>query len=71
MNFRERKEERKKYYLKYIYKWKRVKCNSCSGSGYYDNTGSPPCGSCEGTGKESISPEHYKAMKEYDSKWGC
>jgi hypothetical protein len=26
------------------------KCAACSGSGYYDNTGSPPCGSCNGTG---------------------
>lgn len=27
-----------------------AKCAACSGSGYYDNTGSPPCGSCNGTG---------------------
>jgi hypothetical protein len=26
-------------------------CTACGGSGYYDNTGSPPCGSCNGTGE--------------------
>lgn len=25
-------------------------CTACSGSGYYDDDGSPPCGSCQGTG---------------------
>jgi DnaJ-class molecular chaperone len=25
-------------------------CSACSGSGYYDADGSPPCGSCGGTG---------------------
>jgi hypothetical protein len=25
-------------------------CAACSGSGYYDADGSPPCGSCNGTG---------------------
>ena len=25
-------------------------CIACSGSGYYDDNGSPPCGSCNGTG---------------------
>jgi len=29
------------------------KCISCSGSGHYDSNGSPPCGSCNGTGKRS------------------
>ena len=27
-------------------------CGACSGSGYYDNDGSPDCGCCEGSGKE-------------------
>ena len=27
------------------------KCLACNGSGYYDHNGSPPCWSCEGTGK--------------------
>jgi hypothetical protein len=26
------------------------KCSACSGSGYYDTTGSPPCGACGGIG---------------------
>lgn len=52
MDFHKRKQERKKHYYKYVYGWKERPCTACSGSGYYDNTGSPPCGSCEGTGKE-------------------
>ena len=28
-----------------------IDCVSCGGSGYYDVTGSPKCGSCKGTGK--------------------
>lgn len=27
-------------------------CFSCSGSGYYDSDDSPPCDSCDGSGKE-------------------
>ena len=27
-------------------------CSACSGSGYYDNTGSPKCGACHGLGIE-------------------
>jgi hypothetical protein len=30
---------------------KKVTCAACSGSGYYDNNGSPKCGSCNGLGK--------------------
>jgi hypothetical protein len=26
-------------------------CTACSGSGHYDNHGSPDCGACDGTGK--------------------
>ena len=39
---------------------KLVKCGCCNGSSYYDNTGSPPCGWCEGTGKERepLKPEN-------------
>ena len=29
-----------------------MKCSACNGTGRYDNTGSPPCGSCKGTGEE-------------------
>lgn len=28
------------------------KCLACAGSGHYDDTGSPKCGACNGTGKE-------------------
>lgn len=34
--------------------WHGVKwttCVACAGSGYYDNTDSPPCGACAGRGK--------------------
>ena len=31
---------------------KLKKCGACSGSGYYDNTGSPKCGACHGLGIE-------------------
>ena len=52
MNFRERKEERKRKYWLQTHGWKLRPCTACSGSGIYDNTGSPKCGSCNGTGKE-------------------
>ena len=29
------------------------KCYACNGSGKYDSVGSPPCGACEGSGRES------------------
>lgn len=28
-------------------------CKACSGSGYYDDNGSPKCSECNGTGLES------------------
>lgn len=33
--------------------WTGVKetCSACAGSGYYDTTGSPQCGACNGTGE--------------------
>lgn len=51
MTWKERKKERTEYYFQYVYKKKLVECWSCSGSGYYDHNGSPPCGACNGTGK--------------------
>ena len=30
---------------------KEEPCVACNGSGHYDDTGSPPCSSCGGTGK--------------------
>lgn len=52
----ERKQNRKEWNEKYVYGWKLVTCTACSGSGYYDNDGSPKCGSCNGTGKERKRP---------------
>ena len=37
-------------------------CGACSGSGYYDDTGSPACGACEGKGH--VEPDSY----EWESK---
>lgn len=38
---------------------KLVTCTACSGSGHYDNDGSPPCGCCNGTGKmRETRPTH-------------
>jgi len=66
MTYLERKEERKKYYNKYVKGWKNIKCIACNGNGRYDNNGSPKCSSCEGTGKIKVSPED---CVEYKS-WG-
>ena len=35
-------------------------CAACSGSGYYDSHGSPPCGSCDGEGYIEASPEEHQ-----------
>jgi len=50
-NYYERKQERKEYYEKYVYKKKLVICIACNGSGHYDHNGSPKCSACNGTGK--------------------
>jgi DnaJ-class molecular chaperone len=52
--FHERKAERKEYYEKYVFGHKLKECIACNGSGYYDNTGSPKCSSCNGTGKQRV-----------------
>ena len=39
-------------YYKYEYKMKLQECGCCAGSGYYDDTNSPKCSNCNGTGKE-------------------
>lgn len=51
--FRERKQARTEHYFAFVYGWRQRDCCACAGTGYYDNDGSPPCGGCEGTGKES------------------
>lgn len=45
-----RKEERRKNFAKKA-GIKMITCTACSGSGYYDNHGSPKCGCCGGRGK--------------------
>ncbi len=57
MTFKERKQKRIEYFEKNIKGWKQRPCIACNGSGYYDNTGSPKCGSCNGTGKEFYKPK--------------
>jgi hypothetical protein len=52
MTFRKRKQQRTEHYYRYLFGWRLRPCSACSGSGYYDNDGSPPCGACDGTGKE-------------------
>ena len=61
--FAERKAARKEYFENYIKGWKLVKCLACNGSGYYDNNGSPRCSSCDGTGKDRVSPKEYARYK--------
>lgn len=57
MTWEERKKERVEHYKKYVYKWKLRDCLACNGSGHYDHVGAPPCGSCNGTGKERYREE--------------
>ena len=62
MTWLERKAARKEHYEKSIKGWKLVPCGACSGPGFYDG-GDPhnhPCGCCEGTGKERVSPKEYE-----------
>lgn len=54
--FKERKQQRTEHYEKYVKGWKTRSCSACSGSGYYDNDGSPACGGCDGTGLELYKP---------------
>ena len=63
MNFHERKKQRTEYYLKWVHGWKQRDCTACNGSGYYDHNGSPNCGACDGTGKETYKPEEKDARR--------
>ena len=56
MNFHERKRERTHEYFTFQFRWNETYCSACSGSGYYDDNGSPPCGACDGTGREKQRP---------------
>jgi hypothetical protein len=51
-DYRVRKQARVELYKKFIEGWKLKACTACNGSGIYDHNGSPPCGACDGTGKE-------------------
>lgn len=59
LTWAERKKIRTEYYYSHVYQHKLVNCLACNGSGYYDHDGSPLCSSCEGTGKERVSPKDY------------
>lgn len=45
----------------------RIKCFACNGSGRYDNTGSPRCSSCNGTGMETlrVKPEEVESYRQF------
>ena len=55
--FAERKAARTEWYEKFVKGWKQQRCTACNGSGIYDHNGSPPCGACDGSGKELVSPK--------------
>jgi DnaJ-class molecular chaperone len=46
---------------------KLVRCTACNGSGEYDHNGSPPCGSCGGTGK--VREDRHHASTPAASRW--
>ncbi len=54
-SYKERKDIRAKEYNERK-GTKQRKCICCNGSGRYDHNGSPPCGACDGTGKEWYKP---------------
>ena len=55
MSYQTRKAERtKRYYVNLNIR--QQPCSACNGSGRYDNNGSPACGGCDGTGKETYKP---------------
>ena len=64
------KAQRSVHYLKFEFGHVRVKCVACNGSGRYDNTGSPACGCCDGSGKTSEpGPNAYLTLiRKIDNK---
>lgn len=48
-----------------------MKCYACNGSGYYDNTGSPKCSSCGGTGKrkKQMKPSNPRQVVLFLKDW--
>lgn len=56
---------RAEYWYRFVYGHQQRNCTACSGSGYYDNNGSPKCSSCDGTGKEKFKgPKWEKGLFE-------
>lgn len=51
-DYQRRKQQRTKFYMEHHHGYKKRRCIACNGSGRYDSSGSPPCASCNGTGKE-------------------
>lgn len=52
MSYTKEKLYRTYRYFSTKYGYKYNTCTACSGSGYYDHNGSPPCSCCDGSGKE-------------------
>ena len=44
------------------------KCISCDGSGCHDHNGSPRCGACRGTGKDSTYIKRGEEVPEWMKK---
>jgi DnaJ-class molecular chaperone len=61
LSFKERKQIRTEHYFRFEFGWKERDCSACNGSGYYDSSAHPPCGACEGTGKEKYKSEKKEA----------
>jgi len=68
MNFHDRKQARREEYFTYAFCWKKVRCTACNGSGIYDHNGSPPCGACNGTGKDEEMPNLIKERLFFHSR---
>lgn len=62
------KQFRIDYFNNYVKGWKLRDCTACNGSGYYDNSGSPSCASCDGTGRERYKPEPKNETKPNTGK---
>ncbi len=62
MTFHERKDSRHEQHQRFEYGWRQRRCEARNGSGRYDNTGSPRCDACNGTGKERY--QGPKAIQE-------
>lgn len=72
MTFADRKKKRTDHYEENVKGRKLVTCVACNGSGYYDNNGSPSCGSCNGTGKvrekRKLAPKWLKPLKDWTAE---